>query len=497
MIRRFILCVCFIATVFLPLAASATTPQSTISHITPTVGPNNIPVLVHIYGENFSANTQPVLSAPGDGPVPIIVKLLNVVVVDEGHLRAWVPAQIRAAVYDLSLLENDVVVDVLEDAYTAVSSDTADDLFVHDYEFWVSPPSGPQVGQTATIGVRVHRLGGFDSLTNVPVAFYEGDGITNPVSEGKFLGETVIETLEPNETAVATIDIIRQEAGRFRIHAVVDPENSTPETTQQNNIASRTLQVRPIGDNTTPSPPVVAINDGTPWTRDQKISIDLDLASGRQATSLTPRSLMYVEYIFIQSAQSWVPVRHSGWIPVAGNTADFQWQLNEQPGLHYMLVWTADAEGNISTTPGRQYINYAPETSSLLTDEGHLYRWLLEIGEQLHVRVTPLSGDPDLYVWNPDGTSAGTSQTADQVDEVIVTATQSGLHQIEVDGAAAGDYQLEITPLVQQTNTDLERFFGRPKGRIQPYFAPTEGPDDNTSLPTAPTHFVSLPIIRK
>lgn len=492
-IMMFVLVFCFALSISpATTAVFATVPQTTISHITPNFGSNAIPVAVTILGTNFTEDTKPVLTDPNQEVG--FVDLVNVNVVNETVIRAWVPANIAPITYDLLVIDEIAeTTAVLERAYTAVSSNESDDLFVHDYEFWVSPPAGPQVSQPATIGIRVHRLGGFEPLIDVPVAFYEGENLQDPVNEGRLLGETSIKLLEPNGSASVSLGVLFRTEGARQIYAVVNPHSEILELSRLNNVATRHVTVQPEGNSTTPSIPHVTINNGNLATRERTVSIDLQFDTS--PNNSTPRTLYYREYVFIQSAQSWVPVKQSGWLILPGNATDFSWELHDTPGIHYMLVWTADANGNISTQPGRQFINYLPETSTLLTNEAHLYRWPLQSGEKLQVRITSLSGDADLYTWNPDGSSAGSSQTTDPIDEVIITATQSGMHQIEIDGTVGGQYQLEIIPLAKNKQSMTSSLSSRPKGRVQPYLLPPDDPDNNAPLPNAPKFFLNLPII--
>jgi len=64
------------------------------------------------------------------------------------------------------------------------------------------------------------------------------------------------------------------------------------------------------------------------------------------------------------------------------------------------------------------------------------------------VTLTPVWGDPDLYVWPPDwqaGRPPWVSNRSDvQVDEVAFAAPVSGVYQIEVYGYTAAQYQLSI-----------------------------------------------------
>ena len=479
------------------VASTFASPQVAISHVLPNIGSNQIPVLITIVGSDLPATFSATLSRPGQGAVPVVVDLLDEQAVSSTELQAVVPAGITPAEYMLSLLdEQGNVLATLDAAYTAVSPDNSDDLFANSFDFAIQPIGNLQVGKPISLSLKVHRLGGQTPLRQVGVSFYVGENLTDPVTQGNLLGTAVIPLIQPNGTAVASFTSPPNQAGTFQLYAVIDPADSVAELTNDNNVVSRTVTIRPAGsDIITPPTPGFTINDGSRFTRDRVVRFDLNFDTSDPSTSL-PRSVIFVEYIFLQSAGSWVPVQHSGWLPVLVASNGFRWELYDHPGAHYIQAWVADQVGNITPKPALEFINLAPDVIDILTNEGHLYRLPLAVGAQIQVRLTPLAGDPDLYVWAPDSTLVDTSQLVGQVDEVTFTATQNGMHQIEVDGATAGQYKLEVVFLNNNRAPETPLPF-RPKGRFQPYFAPTGEPDDSADVPAAPTYFLSLPVIRR
>lgn len=478
------------------VAITVASPQATISQVLPNIGSNEIPVLITIHGTDLPANFLATLSRASQGPVPIVIDLLDEQAVSSTELQAVVPAGIEPAEYKLSLLDNQGnVVASLDGAYTAVSPQNSHDLFANSHDFAIQPIGNLQVGRPVTLSLRVHRLGGQTPLRQVAVSFYEGDNLVDPVEDGNLLGTGFVPVLQANETAVANFTASPSQAGTFQLYAVIDPDDTIPELTSTNNIVSRTVTVRPAGDEiTAPPTPNFTINGGNRLTRDRTVRFNLTFDTSNPNTSL-PRSVIFVEYIFLQSVGSWLPVQHSGWLPVSLASDNFPWELYDHPGAHYVQAWAADEAGNITPEPALELINLVPDVVSILTDEGHLYRLPLIEGTQLRVLLTPIAGDPDLYVWNPDATLIATSQQTVGADEVVFIATQSGMHQIEVDGAAAGQYKLEIFFLNNQQTPKTP--LPLPKGRFQPYFAPSAEPEDSADIPAAPTHFLSLPVMKR
>lgn len=93
-------------------------------------------------------------------------------------------------------------------------------------------------------------------------------------------------------------------------------------------------------------------------------------------------------------------VTATGAQPDARNVA-CPWQLANRRGIRYLQVWAADRAGNISPQPKRSYINYVPATLQVDAN-APILRYELREGDGIAIRVQPLSGDPDIYLWAPD-----------------------------------------------------------------------------------------------
>jgi hypothetical protein len=152
---------------------------------------------------------------------------------------------------------------------------------------------------------------------------------------------------------------------------------------------------------------------------------------------------MYVvEREFNTVAGMWVPVQSIGWI---GHQTSYPLTLTGSSGMRYVQAWVSDAAGNISSPGGYAVINYNAAPEDIALGQMRVFRYPITLGSSAVVRLDTLSGDADLYVWNPDGTLAGYSVASGTADDVItVTATISGEHQVEVYGYAAGQYRLIV-----------------------------------------------------
>jgi hypothetical protein len=174
-------------------------------------------------------------------------------------------------------------------------------------------------------------------------------------------------------------------------------------------------------------------------------------------------SVYIVEYTLNLELGIWAPVQtSSGWLPYTTVSASaeqpnssYAWELTAAPGLHYLHVWAADRAGNISAAPRRSYINYTPATMSIATGAVQIMRYDLRTGDRIDIRVQPISGDPDFYLWAPDALSLPrapwySNLGGGQLDQVSAVAPVDGIYQLELLGYTASEFTLEvqITPAI-------------------------------------------------
>jgi hypothetical protein len=168
-----------------------------------------------------------------------------------------------------------------------------------------------------------------------------------------------------------------------------------------------------------------------------------------QASDPTPGSgveaVLIVEYA--PYGAIWVPTQVSPWLPYDGDPSSYAWTLSARAGLRYIQAWSRDRAGNISTCPQHAAISYIPPSDSVGAGESRIYRYDLRAGDRLEALLTPLSGDPDLYLWAPDyeqGRPPWVSNQRDQPDSLALVAPVDGVYQLEVYGFSAAEYRLEV-----------------------------------------------------
>jgi len=412
-----------------------------VTKLTPSQGPNDVPVSVDIYGTNFIAGltgTLKRISQPSDQ-----YPLGGLILLDSTHLRATVPMNINEGICDLVITNPDGSSATLFNAYTAFDPTVNQDLYASASDLWNDPFTLHAGDETAaSLGLRVRRQGGTalpDHIIEVETDFYAGD----IADTGNFIGTGMVAALEPDGQASTTsVSWTPPAAGLYTLYAVIDPDDTVFEINETNNVISRTVMVYPSQD-TDNSPPLItsfSINDGAANTTNPLVYLDTTATDDDEVASL-----LFVEYEFIQSINDWVPVKIGDWLPYDQSSLNHGWMLHPTAGVHYLQTWAADRLGNISLIPGTQMINYLPTEAHIDQDEVRVYRLDMTAGQEFQVRLTSLSGDADLYVWKPDDTSAGYSNGLSAVEEVAVSAESAGIYQIEVYGHTSADYRLLIT----------------------------------------------------
>lgn len=463
--------------------------------VAPTQGPNDVPVTIDVYGQNFANGLVMTLTLASrrsiDGPDNGGVPVESLLFIDNTHVRGVVPVDIAPGMYDLSVANPDGRDGLLADAYEVYEAAVYDDLYASTGDLWLNPPSYRQ-GDAVTpkVGLRLRRQGGDGNLTNVQVDFYKG----NPASGGTLIGTGTVATLAPDSVAVTSVDWLpKPNAGTYTLYAVIDPANAVAEEVEGNNTISLGVVVLPPRADVTP--PVVAsltINEGAAATSVRQVTFDL------AATDLGGSGVKDVQYIsfqFIQSVGDWVPIAYSGWIPYETSSVSFPWMLQPEPGIRYIQAWVSDKAGNISATPGQQYINYVPAVAHVAQSQVHIFRYTMAVGERMRVRLTSVTGDADLYIWDPSGGLVAFSGV-DNPEDVTFTAAAAGTYQIEVEGYTAADYSLEVIPLGSSREPDTI-FRGAIQQRGWPYIAPENTPTENVGMPSAPVgeSAIYLPLV--
>lgn len=400
------------------------------------------------------------------------------------HIYATVPVGLGVGSYTLTVTNPNGKLAILANAYT-IQDGGADDLFGLAYKLWTEP-NAPRAQAEMKLGLVVERLGGKAVLSNVTVRFYLGD----LGAGGRPLGDGVIPLLSPRGSATTPAVAWTPPApGTYTLFAVIDPNNTVPEASESNNTVKRTITVLSAADDQlAPRVDSFTINGGQSITDRREVMLDVTASDAEPSSGLA--SLMFVEYEYSHGAQQWVPVQSSGWVSYETARTAYPWRLLPSAGIRYLYAWAADAAGNISLYPFKASIGYRPAADYLAANQGRVYRYMLEPGQQLTVQVELLSGDPDVYVWTPDASAPPyVSNLSSGVDEVRFVATTGGVYQIEVYGYTAAEYRLNISVSATLGAASPQAGGENPqKAKLgQPQIPLGSEPGTQIALPPAPT----------
>ena len=428
----------------LPNAFTVLAANPQLTQIVPTVGFNDRTTDLLVQGLNFAAGAVVTL-----GSTPITTTRIN-----GTTLLALVPANLTPNTYILTVTNPDRGSAQLADAYTVLDAagTVNDDLFSTSDQLWLSPVT-PRANTPVQIGLFVQRSGGKAVLEQVPVAFHRD------TVDGPLLGTSAVPFLDPRASSESTtaLNVTFPSAGTVTIYARIDPQGTLIEGNTTNNVISRTVVIAAAGtDQTPPAVQSIGLNGGSDTTvTASDMTVDIQAldpppnASGVQSVHL-------IEYVYNDSAQRWVPVARSGWLPYTQTPASYRWSLLPLPGMHYVQVRARDVANNISVGNARQLINYEVASDQISRGQTRIYRYTVAKGQEFSVNLAVVSGDADLYVWSSNTAQSArvSNQTGSVNEQVIIPATEvtPGVYQVEIYGYAAAEYRLTTTTKVASTN---------------------------------------------
>ena len=414
----------------LPNAFTVRPSQPDPRSVVPAQGYGDVPIDLHVYGFNFGEGISMTIGA---------AELTNIKIFNGTHVVATLPKGLPAGLYDLIASYPGETPGQLTNAFTVLAPQ--EDLYAYSDELWRDPVA-PRANEQVRLGLVVHRRGGVNLITDLLVRF---------AVNGATIGDTIIPLLGPGGHQVNTdyVPFTPTVPGTFTVTAIIDPDETVPESTRANNIVTRTLDVLPPADDgMAPHVDSLTINGGGGQTvTSTQVTLDVT-ATDPPPGETGVAQIRYIELEYNQGAQLWVPVQDSHWLNYTLHRSNYAWTLTPVGGIHYIQAWAKDADGNISHFPYQESVTYLPPTEWVGRNQVRIYRQTLAQGETLHVTLTPLSGDADLYIWPPDWQSGRppwvSNLSGDGVDTLTFAAPVDGVYQIEVYGYTLSEYQLDI-----------------------------------------------------
>jgi hypothetical protein len=395
-----------------------------------------------------------------------------------------VPSSFPAGQYDV-VVSNPGTIETgrIPQGYSVLGA-SSDNIYVVNTDLWTDPPTVRQ-NESVLLGLNLHRIGGTTTV-QVPVSFYLGD----PLNGGILLGSVTSVPIPPN-TSLETVFLnwsVGTLVGPVTLTALVDPNDTLGASTQMSNKAVWTITVlAPAPDNVPPNITNLILDGGSTETSIPTASIAISASDQPNGSGLA--TMYLVERTFNSSAQSWIPIQTTGWVPYAASTS---MTLSPEGGVRYIQAYVADAAGNISVEAVKAMINYLPPTDSLLANQVRIYRQSLNAGDTLSLTVQPISGDADLYIWGPSGNSVLVSNKAGTaLDQGTFVATEAGEYQIEVYASTDTTYSIGFVPGAATGHLDRARLTvpttdPSKQIRTSPIIAVDDVPEDRSAIPAAP-----------
>jgi hypothetical protein len=313
------------------------------------------------------------------------------------------------------------------------------DLLVGTADIWTSPISVRQ-GDLVSLGVNVHNTSGV-AVPDVLVEFWIGGVGTGARLDGLFL----IPIIPPYGMGAVATGPLWDTSGLEgeQIISVIVQDLQGEDTNSSNNTASRPVDIHKALDIQPPSG-ALTINDGAAATTALTVTLGLDAADSPGGSGL--QWMYIVEFGLNAATHQWEATHDLGWI---GYQPARAWTLRGPGGVKYLAAWFADAAGNVSALPAMAMINYIPAGQNIAAGEWHVYRWALPAGDTVALDLHTLSGDADLYLWQPGNLGAPNWWSANDgaaSDEIAFTAPVAGVYQAQVYGYADSSYTLTMTP---------------------------------------------------
>jgi len=329
-------------------------------------------------------------------------------------------------------------------------------LYVKSHDLFLDP-SAPIAGDTVTPGANLSIFGpniNFIDLINQP--------ITVKFTISKFGASTPINTQEKSVSAF-TVDFGQQpvsadnavtlpnDPGLYVLEVTVDSGKVFPEDRENDNTARRLFRVRAAPpDKTPPQVTSTVINDDAAITQVRDVTVKFnanDPASPAGQTTSDLDSFCIVRYYYNSIQRRWVeqecdfrPLPNRG----TGGSFEVQHvQLPDRVGVNYVFVWVKDKAGNISKTPGFDFINFIPSGDrSIDRNDRRIFRIRLAVGQSLSLTVTPTLGDVDTTVFQ------GITSPVRCDISAIRNGTTAETVTVPSGGCTGTEFQIEVRAVV-------------------------------------------------
>jgi YVTN family beta-propeller protein len=329
-------------------------------------------------------------------------------------------------------------------------------LYVRAHDLFLEP-AAPIAGDPVTPGANLSIFG-----PNIDFNALIGKPITVKFSVFKLGSSTPINTQQialaafsqdfGQEALKANAFTLPNQPGAYVLEVFVDSNNDFAEDRERDNVARRIFTVRPIpADKTAP----VIVDGTTQINNDAAITQSRDVTISFQANDPTSPSgqstsglgsFCVVRYYYDGVQRRWVEENcNFQSLPAPNPNGSFtvQTRLPDRIGVAYAFVWVRDKAGNISKTPGFDFINFIPAGArNINRNDVRVFRLRLTLGQSISLTFTPTIGDVDATVFQGITNPVRCDTSAIRNGTVPETVTVPS-------GSCTGtDFQIEVRAVV-------------------------------------------------
>jgi YVTN family beta-propeller protein len=378
-------------------------------------------------------------------------------------------------------------------------------LYVKSHDLFLEP-SAPIAGGPLTPGANLSIFGpqiDFNALIGKPISVrftLLKVGSSTPVNDQTIQVPAFTRDFG-QETIRANPFNLPNQPGRYVLRVKVDSGGDPifgdfPEDRESDNTAQRFFTVRPIPPDRT-APVIVdgstAINDDAAITQSRDVTVKFkadDPASPTGQSTSGLDSFCIVRYYYSAVQRRWIEENcNFKSLPAKASDGSFAVtaRLTGQVGVNYVFVWVKDKAGNISKTPGFDFINFIPSgAQNIDRNDVRIFRITLNAGQSLTFNVTYPSdgfGDVDLTLFKRDLSGnlvfvAKSNNSGTQPDSVTLTADPSGSTFFQVEARAVVNSRFTVTSQLALAG------FLQPQATSE--IAPAAIPVDTTAVVSGP-----------
>lgn len=326
-----------------------------ISDVRPRQSRADLPGIIHIYGENFRADTTVRLEPS--------LTLSDTLFINDTHIRAVLPANATApGTYAVSVVNLDTTSGTMQDGMLIYANDGVD-VYGYVHHLWTDPIQ-PRSTMPIHIGMELYSQGSISQ--DVTVNFYRGEAENETNRIGR---STVAVTHSQGTTTVPSQTPLvwqEEESGIYTLCATLDATNTTEEVSEINNKYCRSVRLLEPGlDNEPPVINQVTINGTNPTTTTNSIvtlafSTTDTVSTGLALSTSVITAFLVQEYEYNPGNAAWIPVQWTTWETDTQAILDgsYTWNLVPSSGKKYIQVWAVDSSGNISQ-PATAWVVYS------------------------------------------------------------------------------------------------------------------------------------------